>query len=161
YHNPKPAAVPTTDTKPAVFEKPTTETVDDLKITTLSSTAADLLTVQAGNDDTAFFTLDREGSLKRWAWDGGSQTATPVGRGAVMAVSGDGILVAGGGDIKLHDMNNLENKTSGTMDPVKSMSAASKLGVAVLRCEATGNLYVLDIATFAVKGRLQDKKIPT
>jgi len=135
--------------------------IDDLKVTTLSKSAADIQTVAAGGDDAAFFTLDRDGTLRRWSWDGGSQTSASVGRGAAMAVNNDGVLVAGTGDVHLHDLNTLESKTTGTMDPVKSMSAAARSGVAVLRCESTANLYVLDISTFAVRGRLPDAKIRT
>src|SRR5262249_17967631 len=94
FHNPKPASAvaggpATGDAPSAAAEKPTTEMIDDLKVTTLSKSAAEIQTVAVG-DDTTFFTLDRDGTLRRWTWDGGSQTSATVGRGAVMAVNNDG-----------------------------------------------------------------------
>src|SRR5207248_2062160 len=140
---PAAAAAGAGDTPPV--DKPTTETIDDLKVTTLSKAAADVQTVAAGADDAAFFTLDRDGTLRRWPADGAEPTSASVGRGAVMCVGADGVLVAGGGDIKLYDAKNLENKSTGTMYPVKAMSAAARSGVAVLRCESNANLLVLDV----------------
>jgi hypothetical protein len=160
FHNPKPAAAaPTASDPPKVVDKPTTETLDDLKVTTLSRTAAEVLSLALAPDGKSYYTMERDGTMKRFEWDGAEKSSQMIGPGALYAVGADGVIVTAGGDARVHDLNTLSSVKSAPAAAVKRLSAASGASVAVLRSESPAGLYVLDTPSLVVRIPMPDAKI--
>src|SRR5262249_6958188 len=122
YHVPKPVAASAEEPKkpgPVAGKKPARQ-VGDPTVTTLDEMANTVLAVAMAADGQGYYTLARDGTVRRLSWDGKQHARAAAGSGAsVLAVSAEGVVVSNASDLKLLDAATLEQKTSGVVDNPK------------------------------------------